>query len=303
MKFDVILGNPPYNTSRREGRNNKVKSLYQDFVRLASTLSDNIWFVLPTRWMALPLYTKIREEFKNIGIKYVKIIDTKQRFFKDAIIEGGVCYVFFNKKYKGIPNYELTSGEIIKENFKNQIILINDLNIYKSILEKIKSKKNHFMNEIWFQNQEFKTNDKRINIEKGYKIRTAKGFKLIDIDENFVKNPKFNYNKYKTVFSYTTTNYMKGYGKIFIDNKFSLVNMSYAYFPFNTKREAVNCLKYLQTKFVITLKNATQTNINFTSKVFENIPAMDFKVEWNDEDLYEFFELSKEEINFIETGI
>jgi hypothetical protein len=304
-KFDIVLMNPPYNSPRGNTRSTKIKQIYPDFVDLAIFLSDNVWSVLPSRWLTLPMSKKIRIKFLKNKLKYLKIIDSKQRYFNNAVIEGGVCYVNFDKKYNGIPIYELEDNTIIQKEFEDQIFLNNNLNLFDGIKLKIKNnnKHNKYMKDIWFQNQEIKSNDKRINETNGYIIRTAKGMKKLDVDRSFEFIEKLNYNKYKTVFSYTTTNYKNGYGRQFIDDKNQFVNMSYAYFPHSSKKEAINCQKYLNTKFVMGLKNITQVNINFTSIVFKYIPIVDFSRSWTDQELYDYFNLTQEEIDYIEANV
>jgi len=299
--FDIIIGNPPYNSPRGSTRSTKIRQIYPKFVEKSSKLSNNIWFVLPSRWMGLQLSKKIRDLFYNCGLKYIKIIDSKQKYFNDAIIEGGICYVNFINGHSDKILCELENGALIEKKFSDKIILHNDLDIFESIIKKINIKTSKFMNSIWVQNQQIKSNDKRINNKNGFDIMTSKGMKKLDEKESYIHNVKLNYNKYKSCFSYTTTNYKNGYGKMFIINNKVLVNMSYAYFPHDTKHQAENCLNYLNTKFVMAIKNVTHVNINFTSEVFINIPIMDFNINWNDDDLYSFYNLSKNEVSFIET--
>ncbi len=54
MKFDVIIGNPPYqmNMGNKEGNSSKAMSIYDKFFDAAEKLQPNyISFIIPSRWM------------------------------------------------------------------------------------------------------------------------------------------------------------------------------------------------------------------------------------------------------------
>ena len=62
-------------------------------------------------------------------------------------------------------------------------------------------------------------------------------------------------------------------------------------------------MTYLKTKFfrfLVLLKKNTQ---HATSKVYQFVPIQDFKKSWTDKMLYDKYNLSEEEIAFIESMI
>jgi hypothetical protein len=71
----------------------------------------------------------------------------------------------------------------------------------------------------------------------------------------------------------------------------------------NSIEEGEYLFKYLLTKFSRFCVSLYKMNIQLTSKELDILPYMNFSEEWTDEKLFEYFELTQEEINFIEEYI
>lgn len=99
------------------------------------------------------------------------------------------------------------------------------------------------------------------------------------------------------------------------DGKFRIVTSSlqvlgprevctHSYFTigsFDSKNEAEMCLSYIKTKFVRFLMMLTVNSINLSKNSFIFVPTQDFSENWNDEKLYKKYNLTEEEIVFIES--
>lgn len=72
---------------------------------------------------------------------------------------------------------------------------------------------------------------------------------------------------------------------------------------FENKKEAENCASFYKTKFVRFLISQTITSMNITKDNFQFVPLQDFSEPWTDEKLYKKYNLTQEEINFIESMI
>lgn len=73
--------------------------------------------------------------------------------------------------------------------------------------------------------------------------------------------------------------------------------------PWNSEQEAKNVIEYISTKFFhffLGIKKITQ---HTTSKVYEFVPMQDFSQSWTDEKLYKKYDLTKEEIDYIESSV
>ena len=73
--------------------------------------------------------------------------------------------------------------------------------------------------------------------------------------------------------------------------------------PSNSEQEAINCLNYLQTKFVRFLVLQTLVGMNISISNFQFVPWKDFSRGWTDDDLYREYDLTDEEISYIENLI
>jgi site-specific DNA-methyltransferase (adenine-specific) len=70
-----------------------------------------------------------------------------------------------------------------------------------------------------------------------------------------------------------------------------------------TEEEAKNVYDYLRTKFVRFLILQTLVGMNLSINNFRFVPWQDFTKSWTDEELYEKYNLTQEEIEFIESMI
>lgn len=72
---------------------------------------------------------------------------------------------------------------------------------------------------------------------------------------------------------------------------------------FDTLEEAKNCASYVQTSFARFLVLLTLSSMHITKLNFQFVPLVDFSKPWTDEELNEMFELTEEEINYIDSLI
>lgn len=72
---------------------------------------------------------------------------------------------------------------------------------------------------------------------------------------------------------------------------------------FNTEQEAKNLMAYLKTRFVRFLVAQLAATQHLSKATFGFVPVQDFTEEWTDEKLYKKYELTEDEIAFIESTI
>ena len=72
---------------------------------------------------------------------------------------------------------------------------------------------------------------------------------------------------------------------------------------FDTSEEAENAMSYLKTKFFRCLVGIRKQTQHATKQVYHYVPMQDFSKPWTDEELYKKYNLSQEEIDFIESMI
>lgn len=153
MKFDVIIGNPPYQLSRASENTTTnsayASSIYHLFIEQACKLKPTyICMITPSRWMTKSAQG-IPDDWvdKMISGNHFKevhdFIDAKE-CFSGIEIKGGVSYFLFAPGYKGKCKYVLSDGNKVTERFDyldsfGAGIVIRDNNAI-SILKKICSK-------------------------------------------------------------------------------------------------------------------------------------------------------------------
>ena len=79
-------------------------------------------------------------------------------------------------------------------------------------------------------------------------------------------------------------------------DSFSYLNIGF----FDTEAEAKGLISYVSCKFVRFLLRSTYSSVHVSKDNFRFVPLVDFKKTWTDEKLYEYYELSPEQITLIE---
>lgn len=110
MKFDVVVGNPPYqendNGKREDGSANASASpLYHHFFHLAQKVSnEKIELIFPARWLngaGKGLGNFSKEMFKERHVRSLTLFKNSSYVFPNTEIKGGVLYLTYEKEYDG----------------------------------------------------------------------------------------------------------------------------------------------------------------------------------------------------------
>ena len=73
--------------------------------------------------------------------------------------------------------------------------------------------------------------------------------------------------------------------------------------PFDDKETCENVISYIRTKFFRFLVLLVKNTQHATQKVYSLVPMQDFTRSWTDEDLYEKYGITPDEIAFIDSMI
>lgn len=319
MRFNAIVGNPPYQISDGgSGTGISSKPLYHKFVTQAIKLNPRyLSMIIPARWFAGGKgLDDFRETMLNDNrLKNLIDFSNSKDCFPGVNIAGGVCYFLWDSEYTGdcsVVNYFGGNNISMKRKLNEFNILIRN-NIAIQIIKKIQQKSNQFMsdyvatrNAYGFVSSERGSENRH---QSSLRLISSGGIGYVSIDE--VKKNIDTINKFKVTIGKVVPSNGEvdvtpemGYkvitkpkihppGEIFTESYMLLSS-------FDSLTEAENFVKYMVSKFTRFLLKQTLTSMNIAKDNFMFVPKMDWTMSYNDEDLYNYFELTIKEKEYIE---
>lgn len=336
MKFDVIIGNPPYQLSDGSGASTDAANpIYQLFVTQAMKLSPSyLIMIIPSKWMVggKAVLNKFRTDFCNDNrVKYIYDYEDSAQCFAGLHIDGGVCFFlwqkqFNNKKVGGVHYMFHKSDNSVVESYRSLLtphfkFVIRDERVL-NILNKLNG--SVCFNTIVSQTKPFGIRKDLFNnptkyngsglcerpFENAITMYGVKGIKggakriVGYVKRDFIKSNVEALGKYKLFFttSYSTNatippETIKGLKDTACTETFLLIG------PFEKREEMESCYSYINTNFFRFLLFHGKGTMQVNRDVFGLIPLVDFSHPWTDEQLYRKYNLSSDEITFIESMI
>jgi hypothetical protein len=317
MKFDVIVGNPPYQMSTA-GNDNSAQALplYHLFVEQAIKLNPRyLSMIIPSRWFAGGWgLDKFRKKMINdTHIRFLHDFPNASDCFPGVEIKGGICYFLRDKAYDGKTEFtthednKITSimSRYLQESDCEIVIRYNES---IPILKKVRFLKETTFEEIVSTKKPFGflTNDhgaqKTFNgAVKLYGNRRVEYVKRSDVNRRLDCVDKHKLIIPKAVGSGNSkTDHIK---PLYSEPNSCCTETYLLVGPFKSKIECKNAMSYIDTKFfhfLVTLQKNTQ---DCMKKVYSFVPNQDFSQSWTDKQLYKKYGLDESEIEFIESMI
>ena len=92
-------------------------------------------------------------------------------------------------------------------------------------------------------------------------------------------------------------------GQPILETQPSVCSQTYLYMKFNSETEAKNFISYLKTRFFRLLVSAMKITQHAQTSVYHFVPMQDFTHPWTDKGLFEKYDLSPDEIEYVKSMI
>ncbi len=314
MKFDVIIGNPPYQLSDA-GESTGSSPIYQLFVEQAKKLNPRfLCMIIPSRWFA---GGKGLEHFRDSMLKdhrISKLVDypIASDVFPGVKVIGGVCYFLWEKEYGGKCQVTTCMNDTEDTMTRNldQFDTLVRFNRAIPILEKVSAKGYPSMSEQISRQKPFGLRTFERPSEKG-NITLYANKSVGKIEQSKIKSGLEMLNTWKVLISmaYGEGGESREYprmimGKPIIAPPPSACTETYLVVgTYSTETEARNLAKYLSTKFLRFLVGLRKNTQHITRDRFAFVPLLPMTRTWTDKELYSHFGLIPHEIEFIDSLI
>lgn len=320
MKFDVIIGNPPYQLGDG-GNGPSAMPLYNQFVEQAKKLHPRyLSMIIPARWFA---GGKGLEEFRHEMIsdrRIQEIVDyeSSKDCFEGVNIAGGVCYFLWNRDYNGkckIRN--MTSQGCVDDlRYLDEYEIFIRSNEAVKILRKVLAVESQHMDELVLSQKPFGfrtyARGEETHFDGAIKLLTSKGFGYVPRSE-VTKNAD-GIDKWKVI----TGRFVPSNGELDVKpgEGYRVMTTPKILYPgeintesyitlgiFDSEKEAMGVVNYIKCKLPRFLLRQAISSVNVNREAFKFVPVVDFTHFWTDEELYKKYGLTEEEIAFIESMI
>ncbi|MCS8581149.1 Eco57I restriction-modification methylase domain-containing protein [Latilactobacillus curvatus] len=335
MKFDVVVGNPPYQETAN-GKSTKDVPVYNYFYDLAERVSTKYILISPARFLFNAGSTDKKWNKKMLSNKHIKVVFYEQdaaKIFPNTDIKGGIAILYRNKD-KDFGNIGLFTPFEELDSISNKVSKLT----YRTLDEIISNRGQYRFSDLIYKeypNDMKKISDRRIasnafnnlpNLfaekEPHNKFNYVRILGRLDnqriyrwFRRDYLQEP-ITFEKWKIILPKANGSGAIGevlstplIGKPLIGFTETFISIG----VFDNKLEAQNALKYVQSKFARTMLGILKITQDNPKDKWSKVPLQDFTqnsdIDWTksisdiDQQLYKKYGLNQKEINFIENKV
>ncbi|MFC4387836.1 Eco57I restriction-modification methylase domain-containing protein [Gracilibacillus marinus] len=339
LKFDVIIGNPPYQDETIGDNKTYAPPIYHKFLEESYKLADKVEMIHPSRFLFNAGSTPKAWNKKMLSDEHLKVvdyIDDSSKVFPNTDIKGGIAITYRDKEKK--------FGAI------GTFVVHKELN---DILTKVKSGNFNAFSELVHAPESYKFTEAIHEDHDNVKGLLSKGHEYAVMTNIFGKLPFifldskpndteeyyrfFGRENNERVYKWVKTKYIESHPNLLKYKVFLAKSNGSGSFGesltepviaspfeghtqtfisignFDTQYEAKAVAKYIKTKFLRALLGTLKVTQDNKKASWSNIPNQDFtngsEIDWSksipeiDKQLYQKYNLSENEINFIEEKV
>ena len=316
MKFSAIVGNPPYQIMDG-GAKASALPIYQLFVESSEQLRPlAISMIMPSKWFAGGKGLDVFRENTRVDrhLEYMYDFVNAKDLFPTASIGGGICYFLWRANYEGKCTFTnvLAGHSSTKARYLDQFDVVVRYNEAINIIDTALPEGTKTIADIMLSRNPFGPSS---NV-RGDKIPSASQIALVTSQGTYYVDPaivtvnKEYVDAWKVSISKVTCEHAgepdkNGQLKVLSSLRTLAPNTactdSYLIIgKFSSQKEADNLRSYLATKFARFMLLMAVSSINLSKDKFRFVPLQDFSRPWTDSDLYAKYNLTDDEIAYIE---
>jgi hypothetical protein len=291
-KYDIIVGNPPYNEARIKETSDQP--LYSKFIVKAIEMTDKLLFVVPSRWFSggkgLDNFRKsmlLRKDIVSINH-----INNSRTIWPEVNIKGGVNYFYLDKSHNGLTEFtsDLNRGQTIQ--LDKYDILVPDTKAYPLINKVVKYP---CLSDLYLStghfgittNFEHFTNSNSANSVKCY-VSAKKGEQKY-VEKKYIKNA---YDFWKVFTPQGSGKGGDGFGNLIIGSPKEIASQTYFGFKVDTLVQARSLKSYLETDFANYMLSLRKIDQHISEATLKWVPLPPLDREWTDEKVARYYGLN-----------
>ena len=319
MKFKAIVGNPPYQImDGGSGKGNSSLPVYQYFVNTAKSLhSSYISMIMPARWYA---GGRGLDEFRNSMLtdKHMSVLydyPKARECFPTVDIAGGLCYFLIDDaKHDTCKVVSVLGGKqnIVDRPLDEYSMFIRD-NIGINIIKKMSAKVKDFCSDYIYSSTPFGLRSfvrgEALPSTNSVSLYTSEGVSYIDssmVTRNADLIPYWKVyigkiNPDRGGVNNATDGMMNVTTKVHLIGPNEIISETYLLLgAYKTQNEAKKVQLYFKTRLVRYLISLAMTGMNIAKGTFKFVPVPDLTKGIDEKSLYDYYDMTKDEISYIE---